>query len=138
MEELKWSLLTVTALKEKNFSPSRHTVVCQRPRKQCDTQVCYLQELLTRQFQSLISLYPQSRFPSNHIFYALNIIMRPYMPYLKKISPVVHQICVPDNCPIFFTFYIFFFLAPYYRSKSIELTKDTLLVDQFLSCLAHL
>ena len=35
---------------------SRHTVVCQQPRKPCDSQVCYLQEPLTRHFQPLISL----------------------------------------------------------------------------------
>ena len=29
---------------------SRHTVVCQQPRKPCDTQVCYLQEPLPHRF----------------------------------------------------------------------------------------
>ena len=35
---------------------SRHTVVCQQPRKPCDAQVCYLQEPLTHRFQPLVSL----------------------------------------------------------------------------------
>ena len=37
-------------------SQSRHTVVCQWPRKPCDSQVCYLQEPLTRRFQLLIRI----------------------------------------------------------------------------------
>ena len=40
---------------------------------------------------------------------------------LKKIGPVVHDICVPKNCPISFTF--FFFFAPFYKSN-FEPTKD--------------
>ena len=28
----------------------------------------------------------------------------PYIPNLKEISPVVCEICVPENCPIFFIF----------------------------------
>ena len=40
--------------------------------------------------------------------------MRPYIPNLKEISPVVCEICVPENCPIFFTF--FFFFALFYKS----------------------
>ena len=39
-----------------HFNRSRHTVVCQRPRKTCSTQVCYLQEPLSHRFQHLISL----------------------------------------------------------------------------------
>ena len=35
---------------------SRHTVMCQRPRKMCGTQMYYLQELLSHYFQYLISL----------------------------------------------------------------------------------
>ena len=35
---------------------SRHTVVCQRPRKSCGTQVSYLQEPLSHHFQHIISL----------------------------------------------------------------------------------
>ena len=35
---------------------SRHIVVCQRPRKMCGTQMCYLQEPLSHRFQQLISL----------------------------------------------------------------------------------
>ena len=60
--------------------------------------------------------------------------MRPYIPKFKKISPVVHEICVSENYPIFFTF---FFFAPFYKSK-FEPTKDTLLMVRFLSNLVHL
>ena len=35
---------------------SRHTVMCQRPRKTYGTQVCYLQELLSCCFQPFVSL----------------------------------------------------------------------------------
>ena len=38
------------------YCKSRHTVMCQQPRKTCGTQVCYLQELLSHHFQHLISL----------------------------------------------------------------------------------
>ena len=41
---------------EGNQPRSRHTVVCQQPRKPCGTQVFYLQELLTPCFQPLASL----------------------------------------------------------------------------------
>ena len=51
------------------------------------------------------------------------------MPNLKKMGPVVHEICVIENCPISFTF---FFFALFYKSN-FEPTKDTLLVDRFLS-----
>ena len=51
----------------------------------------------------------------------------------EKIGPVVYEICVHENCPIFFTF----FFAPFYKSN-FEPTKDTFLMDQFLSNLAHL
>ena len=59
---------------------------------------------------------------------------RPCIPRLTEIGPVVYEICVHDNCPIFFTF---FFFAPFYKSN-FEPTNDTLLVDCFLSNLAHL
>ena len=39
-----------------HISILRHTVVCQRPRKSCGTQVSYLQEPLSHHFQHLISL----------------------------------------------------------------------------------
>ena len=93
---------------------SRHTVVCQRPRKPCGTQVCYLQEPLTHCFQPLISLQTFGRFLLNsHILYPP--YTQPYIPNLKEIDPVVYEIHVPENCPIFFTF--FFFFAPFYKSN---------------------
>ena len=45
------------------------------------------------------------------------------------------EICVPENCPIFFTF--LFFFAPFYKSN-FEPTKTTLPMDRFLSNLVHL
>ena len=56
------------------------------------------------------------------------------MPNLKKISPVVHEICVPESCPIFFTV---FFFAPFYKNN-FGPTKDTLLVDRVLASFAHI
>ena len=123
-----------------NCHTSRHTVVCQQPRKPCGTQVCYLQEPLTCCFQPLISLQPLYRFLSNsHIL--CPPYTRPHIPNLKEIGPVGSKIYVPENCPIFFTFFflfiIIFFFTPFYKS-SFEPTKDSLPVDQLLSNLAHL
>ena len=76
--------------------------MCQWPRKTCGAEVYYLQELLTCHF-NLSYLY-------NHWanFYQTHILcppyMQPYIPNLKKIGPVVHEICVLEDCPIFFTF----------------------------------
>ena len=77
--------------------------MCQRPRKLCGTQVCYLQEPLTRRFQPLISLQPLGQFLSNSRT-VCPPYMQPYIPILKEIGPVVREIYVPENCPIFFTF----------------------------------
>ena len=113
---------------------SRHMVVCQRPRKPCDAQLCYLQEPLVAVFNPLYlynhwaNLYHQI-----HLFYTLHIIIQPYIPNLKEIGPVVCKICVPENCPIFFNF----FFATFYNSN-FESTKNTLPVDRFLSNLTHL
>ena len=68
-------------------------------------------------------------------YFISSLYMRPYIPNLKEISPVVREICVPENWPIFFTF--FFFFAPFYKCN-FEPTKNTLLMDRFLSNLAHL
>ena len=99
--------------------------------------VCYLQEPLTSHFQLLVSLKPLGWFLSNsHIL--CPPYTRPYIPNLKEIGPAVHEICIPENCPIFFTFFFtFFFFAPFYKSN-FEPTKDTLSIDLFLSYLAHL
>ena len=108
-------------------------VVCQWPRKPCDTQVCYLQEPLTHRFQSLVSLYPLLQFLSNlHILCPLYTQL--YLPKLEEIRPVVCEICVPENYSIFFTF---FFFAQFYKSN-FGPTKDTLPVDHVLSSLVHL
>ena len=40
------------------------------------------------------------------------------IPILKKIGPVVHEICVSENCPILFTYFVlFFFFAPFHKSN---------------------
>ena len=64
--------------------------------------------------------------------YFMPSIYIPYIPNLKK-GPVVRDY-VPENCPIFFTF---FFFIPFYKSN-FEPTKDTLSMNQFLSNFAHL
>ena len=115
-------------------SKYQDTWSCQHPRKPCDAQVCYLQELLTRCFQPLISLSPLGLFlSSKHIL--CPPYMRLYIPNLKEISPVVHKICVPWKWPQFL--HIFLLLALFYKNN-FEPTKDTLLMDPFPSNLAHL
>ena len=52
-----------------------------------------------------------------------------YIPNLKEIGPVVCKLCVPENCPIFFTFFFFLF-APFYKSN-FEPNKNTLPVIDF-------
>ena len=52
---------------------SRHTVMCQWPRKPCDAQVCYLQEPLPRLFQPSYLYNLWADFYQIHLFYALHI-----------------------------------------------------------------
>ena len=65
-----------------------------------------------------IEFYCVSPDPCSGSGYETN--MQLYIPNLKKIGPVVHEVCVPENCPIFFIF----FFTPFYRSN-FEPTKDT-------------
>ena len=136
--------------------------MCQWPRKPCDAQVYYLhqdtqscvsgqeshvthkcviyrksQELLSRRFQPFVSLQPLNQFLSNsYILCSLyTLYTQPYILNLKEVGPLVCEMCVHENCLIFFTF--FFFFAPFYKSN-FEPTKNTLSVDRFLSNLAHL
>ena len=71
--------------------------------------VTYLQELLTCHFQPLVSLYPLCLFLSNSHMLCLPYTQL-YLSNLKEISPVVYEICVSENFPIFFTFFFFFAL----------------------------
>ena len=48
--------------------------------------------------------------------YFMPSYMHSYTPNLKEIGRVVWEICVPENCTIFFTFF-FFFCAPLYKSN---------------------
>ena len=66
-------------------------------------------------------------------FYALHICDS--IPSLKKTSPGVHEICVAENCPIFFTF--LFFFSSFYK-YNLEPIEDTLLIDRFLLNLTNL
>ena len=97
-----------------NHFVSRHTVMYQRPRKLCGTQVCYLQETLTHYFEPLICLQLLGRFLSD-LLILCPPYTRPYIPNLKEIGPVVREIYGLENCPIFLTF--FFFFAPFYKSN---------------------
>ena len=116
---------------EQYISRDQDTWSCVRGQVSCVSHKC---EPLTCHFQPLISLQPLGRFLSiAHILYPP--YTRPYIPNLKEICWEVCEICVPENCPIFFTF--FFFFAPFYISNC-EPSKNTLLVDWFLSNLAHL
>ena len=67
--------------------------------------------------------------------YFIFSIYTPYIPNLKEITLEVCKICVSENFPLFFTF--FFFYTPFYKTK-FEPTRNTLLVNGFLSNLAHL
>ena len=62
--------------------------------------------------------------------------MRRYIPNVKKLGPVVREICVPKNNPIFFTF---FFFALFY--SNFEPTKNTLPMDRiflkFVTLIRH-
>ena len=94
---------------------SRHMVVCQWPRKPCGTQVCYLQEMLSHRFQPLISLYNDwANFYQIHIL--LPFIYAILLTKFNEICCVLYETSVPENCPIFFTFF----------SSSHSFTKVTL------------
>ena len=45
----------------------------------------------------------------------------------ERYWPVVHEVCVSENFPIFFNF-LFFFFAPFYKSD-FELNNNILLVN---------
>ena len=51
---------------------------------------------------------------------------QPHIPNLKKIYLIIHKVFVPENCPVFFTF--FFFFAPFQKTN-FESTEDNLLVN---------
>ena len=77
-----------------------------------------------------------------HISISTGLISTKFIYFVPSIYTTLHskfegngEIYVPENCPIFFTF--FFFFAPFYKSN-FEPTKDILLIDRFLWTLAHL
>ena len=88
---------------------SRHTVVCQQPRKQkkmCGTQVCYLLVPQSCQIQPSVSPKLLSRFLPNLYMSCLSYTLL-HISNLKEITSAVLEIFVPKNCPIFFTFFFF-------------------------------
>ena len=85
---------------------SRHTVVCQWPRKQkkmCGTQVCYLLVPQSCQIQPFVSAKLLIRFLPNLYIFCLTYTLL-HISKLKEIASVVLEIFVPKNCPVFFTF----------------------------------
>ena len=70
---------------------SRHTVVCQRPRKPCESQVLFT-GTTNLPFSALRISITTGRFLLNsHIL--CPPYTRPYIPNLKEISPVVCEMC---------------------------------------------
>ena len=129
--------------------------MCQQPRKLCGTQLYYLQVKIHGCVSAakkavwhtsvLFAGNTNSPFSTSHISITtgqISIKFIYFMPFIyailltkfKEICCVLYEICVPENCPIFFTF---FFFTQFYKSN-FEPTKDTLFLDQFLSKLVHL
>ena len=89
---------------------SRHTVMCQRPRKQkktSGTQVYYLLVPQSCQIQPFVSPKLLSQFLPNLYIFCLTYTLL-HISNLKEIASAVLEIFVPKNCPIFFTFFFFF------------------------------
>ena len=92
------------------YDQSRHTVVCQRPRKQKKTRGTQVS------FTGTVKL-PNSAFYiskttiliSTKFTYFFLTYTQLHISKLKEIALVVLEIFVPENCLIFFTFFFFFF-----------------------------
>ena len=86
---------------------SRHTVVCQRPRKlkkTCSTQVYYLPVPQSCQIQPSVSPKLLSWFlPDLYIFCLTYTLL--HISNFKEIALAVLEMFVPKNNPIFFTFF---------------------------------
>ena len=82
-----------------NYIASRHTVMCQQPRKMCSTKVLFTGTTKSPFSTPRISL-TINRFLSN----LLNLCppyTQLYIPNLKEINLVVFEIYISENCPIF-------------------------------------
>ena len=85
---------------------SRHTVVCQQAKK-TKKDVRHTSVLFTGQIQPSVSPKLLSRFlPNLYIFCFTYTLL--HISKLKEISLAVHEIFVPKNFSIFFTFSLFF------------------------------
>ena len=113
----KGCIVTDVPLYSVLFLLSRHTVVCQRPRK-CEkikirtgTTVCYLRDRSSSRFQPIITQKLWRLF-----LLILHILMSPYtapyIPNLRGIAPAVPEIRAPETSRILFVFFFFFFFAP--------------------------
>ena len=80
--------------------------VAKKTKKSCGTQVCYLLVLQSCQIQPSVAPKLLSRFLPNLYIFCLTYTLF-YISKLKEIASAVLEIFVPQNCPIFFTFFFF-------------------------------
>ena len=78
-----------------------------KTKKMRGTQVCYLLVPQSCQIQSSVSPKLLSRFLPNLYIFCLTYTLL-HISKLKEITSAVLEIFVPNNWPIFFTFYFFF------------------------------
>ena len=122
------------------YTRSRHTVVCQQPRKQkktCGTQVCYLPVPQSCQIQPSVSPQLLSRFLPNLYIFCLTYTLL-HISNLKEVTSAVLEIFVPKRCPIFFTFSSSFSSPSHKITNTFKLHKNNLPMFRFLSNLEHL
>ena len=99
----------------KSSNLSRHTVVCQRPRKRekikicAGTPVCYLRDRSSSRFQPIIT-HKLWRLFLLILHILISPYTAPYIPNLRGIAPAVPEIRAPETSRILFVF--FFFFAP--------------------------
>ena len=78
-----------------SFLISKHTVVCQQPRKPCDAHTSVL---FTGTAKLLLSI-PHMSITTGPISIKSHIVCPPftllYVSSLKEISPELHKVCVP-------------------------------------------
>ena len=116
---------------------SRHTVVCQWPRKQkktCGTQMCYLLVPQSCQIQPSVSPKLLSRFLQNLYIFCLTYTPL-HISNLKEIASAVLEIFVPKNCLIFFTFSS---SSSHKITNTFKSHKNNLPMFRFLSNSEHL
>ena len=91
---------------------SRHTVVCQWPRNLCGVQLFFYRTANSMFSTPLISI------TTGPICIKFTCVMPSIYVTLhtkfENISPVVYEMCVHENCPIFFTVFFLFAHAWYY------------------------